>query len=182
MLKLALVIVLQCLACLTFLFVGHWTIAESKSNENGLNPSFVDCALEHTSNDGKERQDLLGDSLPPSALVRLARVRFRFEGEIFALAYSPDSTLLAACNQDYTVIWDATSGKELHRIRDQKAIAVDFSPDTKTLVTTYGGEIFLWNVGDGKQLAKFGEADGHFSWNDRVLFSPDGKLLPCSTI
>jgi RNA polymerase sigma factor (sigma-70 family) len=120
--------------------------------------------------------DRHGDPLPPQALLRLGTLRFRQEGEVSAVAYSPDGKLLASTSDRGILLWDAASGKERRRLRGL-ARSLDFSPDGKLLagVASYTGELRLWDATTGKPVRRI--MLGRRLPGERVRFSPDGKLL-----
>ena len=75
----------------------------------------------------------------------------RHQKEIWSLAYSPDSSLLASGDEGGTIIlWDAYTGKKLKTIKGGKGEIMDmaFSPDGKTLAskTRYEKLLRLWNI------------------------------------
>ncbi|QVL31467.1 sigma-70 family RNA polymerase sigma factor [Telmatocola sphagniphila] len=111
-----------------------------------------------------------GAPLPPGALVRLGTQRFRHAGEVVALAYSPDSKMLASASldpKDSTVrIWDSEKGKELLRIQQpseprsqgvlsSKEISLGFSQDNKKLFIADQKAIRIWNIEEQKEIANF---------------------------
>jgi RNA polymerase sigma factor (sigma-70 family) len=65
---------------------------------------------------GAARRDLHGDPLPPEALARLGTIRFRPGGFLNTLAFTSDGGHIITYAQGSGItIWDARSGKELHR-------------------------------------------------------------------
>ncbi len=79
------------------------------------------------------RVDAVGDPLPPGVLMRLGSARFLRGGRISDVTYSKDGKRLAsACSDDASVrIWDAESGKILHRFPIKDVTAVALSEDGK---------------------------------------------------
>src|SRR5437870_11614808 len=61
------------------------------------------------------RGDFNGDPLPLGATARLGTLRFRHEGTLFAIAFSPDGTTLAT-GGDKLLIWDIQTGKPIRQL------------------------------------------------------------------
>jgi WD40 repeat protein len=128
--------------------------------------------------DCAERLDRFGDPLPERAVARIGTVRFRHEGDVSALAWSPDGKLLASGGHDPLVrLWDPRSGQEVRSISGHQGRSVwslAFSPDGKTLVSVGGGQAQVWDAAEGRELRRLGKANSHLS---HAIFSPDGKRL-----
>jgi RNA polymerase sigma factor (sigma-70 family) len=106
------------------------------------------------------------------------------DGDIAALAFSPDGKLLASAgSHDKTIIfWDAPTGKELRRVTQRGVSQLAFAPDGKTLAAGgWDGTARLWDVATGKELRVFkptrepGARESGIV--DTVAVSPDGALL-----
>lgn len=101
---------------------------------------------------------------------------------ILNLAVSPTGAHIAAATGDRTVfVWDAESGKLLHRLTGslRQVNAVAFSPDGSTLVTGESGDaaestLKLWNSSTGEFLGNMAEARGYVV---RLAFAPKGPFL-----
>ncbi|MGD8404443.1 MAG: TIR domain-containing protein [Anaerolineales bacterium] len=98
-------------------------------------------------------------------------------GEINAIAYSHDGTLLATASSEGTIrIWNATdnySEQSLLRMNGQ-AVSVTFSPDDRWLAA--GGTstfAYLWDVSLGEEVSRLPHSEAVSS----VSFSNDGKVL-----
>jgi WD40 repeat protein len=125
------------------------------------------------------RSDRYGDPLPAGAIARLGTLRWRHEGEVCALAFSPNGKILAAASHQ-VVLWEVATGKMIHSLptaaRGLQSRTLDFSPDGKTLAVFSGEEVSLWNVATGRQAGAIG-------FKSRLLemgclcFSPDGRFL-----
>ncbi|MCX7419823.1 MAG: hypothetical protein NT013_09840 [Planctomycetia bacterium] len=103
---------------------------------------------------------------------------------VISLAVSPTGTHVAAATGGSTVfVWDAESGKLLHRLSDNlsEVNTLAFSPDGRLLVT---GEAFnaaessvkFWDPQTGTRL---GGLSNEKSFVSRISFSPNGSLLAC---
>jgi WD40 repeat protein len=105
-------------------------------------------------------------------------------GWVRSVSFCPASKLLAAACADGSVyLWDKSTGKQLHRLREHLggAWTVVFAPDGKTLASCGGpaaqdGDfaIRLWDVASGKRIAKL---NGHDQVVSALVFSPDGTML-----
>lgn len=100
--------------------------------------------------------EVLFATLPDGIRARIASGT----GMVFALAFSPDGTMLATGSGDRTVrLWDLASGAELRRFEglDGFVTALAFSPDGKTfaIVTDQPGKTAtkLWDVSSGQHRA-----------------------------
>src|SRR4029077_6817102 len=80
-------------------------------------------------------------------------------------------------------VWDASSGKLLRELRDDKIPAnLAFSPDGKRMAvgnasaasSLHGGEIKLWDITTGKIIRTLEPNAGS---QGIVVFSPDGKWI-----
>jgi WD40 repeat protein len=112
-------------------------------------------------------------------------------GQVWALAFSPDGTQLAAVGGDqhrlgaqtggFLAVWDAHTGEQQFArtglAADLRAVA--FSPDGRMLVT--GGDdgaVRLWETATGQERRRFA---GHESAVLDVAVSPDGKLVAAAS-
>lgn len=102
-----------------------------------------------------------------------------------ALAFSPDSTLLASapkCDQSRIIqLWDPATGSALHALEGHsKSIqAIAFSPDSKTLASISNDETArLWDTVTGHQVRVLELKEKlATSVATHVACSPDGSLL-----
>jgi WD40 repeat protein len=76
---------------------------------------------------------------------------------LIRLAYSPDGSRLASTATDREIkIWDASSGRELHTLGQQRdwAQALAFSPDGRRLaVGRYDGTVTMFDAVSGRKIA-----------------------------
>lgn len=124
---------------------------------------------------------LLGLTVRAPAADALRATLTGHTGEIWALGFSPDSSLLASGSTNYesggdVKIWDVAAGKE-RRILKGKAsdtLSVAFSPNGKLLATGENDVVRLWEIPSGKERFAL---KGHRTVVGAVAFSPDGKGL-----
>jgi WD40 repeat protein len=107
---------------------------------------------------------------------------------VYRVAFSPDGKMAAAIGQgsdaqNAAVVWEADTGKELHRLRlpennPSDDYAILFSPDSATLFALVGTAdgVFRWHVKTGKALARlrFGKAEERACGAELTV---DGKSL-----
>jgi hypothetical protein len=97
---------------------------------------------------------------------------------IFAVTFSPDSTLLAAAGADRTIrIWEVATGKLQMMIEDHADWIFDlaFSPDGKQLASASRDKTSkVFDVAKKEALVTF---PGHAQTVYTVAFSPDGKSV-----
>jgi WD40 repeat protein len=107
-----------------------------------------------------------------------ARTALRDESEIWCLALSQDSTILALGNRLGQIrLLDASTGASLRSCRGHTmgVKAVSFSPDGRTLASgSMDKTVKLWQVATGLELATLPE---HGRQVNTVAFAPDGKTL-----
>src|SRR5438105_2955840 len=65
--------------------------------------------------------DRHGDALPRGAIARMGSLRLKHKYPVTCVAFAPDGQTLASGGDDGGVcIWDASTGKEIHRLRTVK--------------------------------------------------------------
>jgi WD40 repeat protein/predicted Ser/Thr protein kinase len=130
--------------------------------------------------------------------------RFDQPGEVRALTFSPDGTLLATTDNDRVVFWDVATGKSkrtirrregrpadevLHTVWENGALAaLAFTPDGRWLVTGETavndnagfrggpdlGTVRVWEVGSGRQVLLL---RGQIGAVGGLSLSPDGRRM-----
>ncbi len=101
------------------------------------------------------------------------------QGQIKALALSPDNKILATSEIDVTRLWDVKTGAELFKLDATQFFSnvfLAFSPDGSILATVgYPDTVHLWNVNTGE---KFAELKDPFAMHSKYFaFSPDSSIL-----
>ncbi|MDR3623166.1 MAG: WD40 repeat domain-containing protein [Paludisphaera borealis] len=102
------------------------------------------------------------------------------EIDVFAVAFSPDSSLVAASGDKGAVlIYDAKTGKPARRINTgaPTTLAVAFAPDGKTLAAKGAGCIAIFDAKTGREASRLEGLDSALD----LKFSPDGKRLAASS-
>ncbi len=89
-------------------------------------------------------------------------------------SYSPDGKTIAISDGERFGLWDATTGKHLTTLIEDKIKAVAYSPDGKTIATVSGNTIQWWNAQTGKSIKTFPWST-YYSYAIRL--SPDGKTI-----
>jgi WD40 repeat protein len=105
----------------------------------------------------------------------------------YALAFSPDDTLLASgAEHGDLCLWDVKSGElrhKMHTAGNRAVYGLAFSPDGQLLASAHGMSVgaHWWNVNTGQCAGKLSGMSAGLA----VQFSPDGKTLvvaPCGEI
>ncbi len=144
-------------------------------------------------------KDLPGDPLPAGAVARLGTLRFRHEeGTTHAVVFLPGGRVVAAAAGDSVYLWEAATGKELARLREDIlrvrrdgipdrpdwVHALACSPDGKLLAAGHNeGFVRLWDLAARKPLrtwqaheAPDAKSVGHGGVTE-LLFAKGGKVL-----
>jgi len=100
---------------------------------------------------------------------------------VFAVAFSPDKSLLVSGGHDHTLkLWDVKTGVELAQLGDQdNSWRAVFSPDGKYLASaSMDGSVKLWTLQPGASA----RTQGAYQSVKAIAFSRDGKWLqPAAT-
>lgn|GEM_PF-5359276 len=129
--------------------------------------------------------DRYGDALPPGVLTRLGTGRLRANDCIRALAFSPDTKLLAAADGDSgrVILFELPSGRVLRSLQQERSVRVKslaFSPDGRLLASGGDDEIIhLWNPATGRQLRQMAGSRGEVRC---VAFAPDGRTIASANL
>lgn len=105
--------------------------------------------------------------------------------DVYSLAFSPDSTVLASGGREHrgsVRMWDAATGRQLLALHSGEFVAsLAFSPDGRRLAASsvegFGrrqGEVCVWELEPGRGIRSL---RGLSAPNTRLCFSRDGRLV-----
>ena len=127
---------------------------------------------------GPERRDAQGDLLPPGALLRLGTALA--PGRKRGLSPLQSERQGACLSRRYVWIWDANTGRELHRFGyvNSAMAAIAISPNSELLAhMDADGTIHLRELLTAKEIRSF---KGSHHRGHALSFSADGKVLAAS--
>ena len=128
----------------------------------------------------------------PEPAPYVAKVKLAASDPVFEVAFSPDGSTLAACDDDQTIyLWPAHDPELGARAIDHPSalasgmLGVDFyslafSPDSQTIAAGSQEEVYLYDLNDLERepiiLTPTDETDGGGEFQ-AVAYSPDGQYL-----
>ena len=112
----------------------------------------------------------------------LSSLVLRHDGYVTAASFSPDGRTILTQSGKVVSLWDAETGRELHRLaHDNGVYEASFSPDGRTVLTidkddfADGGGLaaHLWDAASGRELQRL----PHEARVQAASFSPDGRMV-----
>jgi WD40 repeat protein len=106
---------------------------------------FVACSVPAADEKPTTRTDAYSDPLPPGALARLGTARFRHDGLVRTVTFTPDSESIVSTSGDLVgdiCVWEAATGRLRRRLAPLRVLepqTVALAPDGKT-VAFFGPE------------------------------------------
>ena len=101
----------------------------------------------------------------------------KHDGQVVAVAFSPDGQHLATASTDKTArLWNPVTGKCIHLLdgHSDAVSTISFSPDGRLLATGSGTMVRIWDTATG--IRKYA-LEGHSQDIHNIAFSQDGELL-----
>lgn len=105
----------------------------------------------------------------------LRRLTAGNSGRPDAMCWSPDGKWIVAAMGEVVYVWEAESGKQLHKLSHRSVTSLAVSPDRRLILTgsSWSKTFRLWDVETGKELRQFEGGSG----TANVAFAPDGKTV-----
>ncbi len=104
----------------------------------------------------------IGRAQEPERIIRTGHPK-----DFIEVAFSPGSKTLVGAGKNWTKLWDASTGKELHSL--DRGGHILFSRDGKILAISSQGKTTLHDVRTGKVLHLLNGYAGAFSPDDKIL-------------
>jgi len=135
--------------------------------------------------DPRASGDFYGDPLPHGAIARLGTIRFRHGGDVvYQVRFAPGDKILASAGKDHVVrVWDAHSGRQLHRLEGHQGEVrgVAFFPDAQRLASVSLGNngsndqtLRIWDLVSGELIRRITLPH---AGSLCVAVSPDGNTV-----
>ncbi|MBI3864184.1 MAG: protein kinase [Planctomycetia bacterium] len=118
------------------------------------------------------------DQAPQNLVAVIGDSRWKHGSPIYAIAYSPDDSIIAAGdNFGFLKLWNARTGEELATARASESaiMSLAFNPDGKSLITgSADSQARIWSV---PALKVEQTLDGHFNQIRGAAWSPRDNLV-----
>jgi WD40 repeat protein/DNA-binding SARP family transcriptional activator len=97
------------------------------------------------------------------------------QGEINAVAFSPDDRYVVGGGEEHAAIWDARSGRQVRSLHHNESVVdASYSQNGRYIATaTTDGTLRIWPVTGGPPVLLY----GHVGHVNTVQFDPSGKRL-----
>ncbi|MCL7454095.1 MAG: hypothetical protein M8467_13710 [Anaerolineae bacterium] len=108
---------------------------------------------------------------------RLQLVLAGSTGDIYAVAWSPDGTRIAATSDDTAIVWDGSTGQRLTTLsgHEEGVYSISWSPSGEAIATASDdGTARIWVAATGEELFSL---SGHEGLVYAVVWSPSGDRV-----